>query len=110
MVPLVSYGPMMRYVPIEETVILIMCSVFVNHMKRIRNTNDRLVDVIVFYPKKNIKLQPVPPLMPLEALLIPVNPTNSDYHGINGGTGCNFIFFIYVFLRVHSPDQTVIYY
>ena len=95
--------------------ILIMCSVFVNHMKRIRNTNDRLVDVIVFYPKKNIKLQPVPPLMPLEALLIPVNPTNSDYHGINGGTGCNFIFFIiylcmYVFLRVHSPDQTVIYY
>ena len=31
--------------------------------------------------------------MPLEALLIPVNPTNSDYDGINGGTGCNFIFF-----------------
>ena len=80
-------------------------------MKRIRSTNDRLVDVIVFDPKKNIKLQPVTPLMPLEALLIPVNPTNSDYDGINGGTGCNFIFFfIYVFLRVHSPDQTVIYY
>ena len=37
-------------------------------MKRIRNTNDRLVDVIVFYPQKNIKLQPVAPLMPLEAL------------------------------------------
>ena len=32
MVPLGSSGPMMRYVPIEETVIL-MCSVFVNHMK-----------------------------------------------------------------------------
>ena len=83
--------------------------------------------------------------MPLEALLIPVNPTNSDYDGINGGTGCNCTFlllcrllvvgpvlkwlglllcrllvvgpvlkwlalFIYVFLRVHSPDQTVIYY
>ena len=83
-------------------------------MKRIRSTNDRLVDVIVFDPKKNIKLQPVTPLMPLEALLIPVNPTNSDYDGINGGTGCNFIFFIYLFiylfLRVHSPDQTVIYY
>ena len=61
-------------------------------MKRIRSTNDRLVDVIVFDPKKNIKLQPVTPLMPLEALLIPVNPTNSDYDGINGGTGCNFIF------------------
>ena len=79
-------------------------------MKRIRSTNDRLVDVIVFDPKKNIKLQPVTPLMPLEALLIPVNPTNSDYDSINGGTGCNFIFFIYLFLRVHSPDQPVIYY
>ena len=81
-------------------------------MKRIRSTNDRLVDVIVFDPKKNIKLQPVTPLMPLEALLIPVNLTDSDSDGINGGTGCNFIFFIYlfmyVFLRVHSPDQTVI--
>ena len=103
-------------------------------MKRIRSTNDRLVHVIVFDPKKNIKLQPVTPLMPLEALLIPVNLTDSDSDGINGGTGCNFIFFtvpttcsrpsiemigfmyvcmyvfIYVFLRVHSPDQTVIYY
>ena len=82
-------------------------------MKRIRSTNDRLVDVIVFDPKKNIKLQPVTPLMPLEALLIPVNLTDSDSDGINGGTGCNFIFFIffiYLFLRVHSPDQTVIYY
>ena len=104
-------------------------------MKRIRSTNDRLVDVIVFDPKKNIKLQPVTPLMPLEALLIPVNPTNSDYDGINGGTGCNFIFFITVpttcsrpsiemigfmyvcmyvfinvFLRVHSPGHTVIYF
>ena len=96
-------------------------------MKRIRSTNDRLVDVIVFDPKKNIKLQPVTPLMPLEALLIPVNLTESDSDGINGGTGCNFIFllcrllvvgpvlkwlalFIYLFLRVHSPDQTVIYY
>ena len=62
-------------------------------MKRIRSTNDRLVDVIVFDPKKNIKLQPVTPLMPLEALLIPVNLTDSDSDGINGGTGCNFIFF-----------------
>ena len=83
-------------------------------MKRIRSTNDRLVDVIVFDPKKNIKLQPVTPLMPLEALLIPVNPTNSDYDGINGGTGCNFIFFfiylfMYLFLRVHSPGHLVHY-
>ena len=62
-------------------------------MKIIRSTNDRLVDVIVFDPKKNIKLQPVTPLMPLEALLIPVNLTDSDSDGINGGTGCNFINF-----------------
>ena len=62
-------------------------------MNRIRNTSQRLVEVLVFYRKKNIKLQPVTPLMPLEALLIPVNPTNSDYDGIIGGTGCNFIFF-----------------
>ena len=63
-------------------------------MKRIRSTNDRLVDVIVFDPKKNIKLQPVTPLMPLEALLIPVNFADSDSDGINGGTGCNFIFLL----------------
>ena len=62
-------------------------------MNRIRNTSQKLVEVLVFYRKKNIKLQPVTPLMPLEALLIPVNPTNSDYDGINGGTGCNFIFY-----------------
>ena len=79
-------------------------------MNRIRNTSQRLVEVLVFYRKKNIKLQPVTPLMPLEALLIPVNPTNSDYDGINGGAGCNFIFFINVFLRVHSPGHTVIYF
>ena len=66
-------------------------------MKRIRSSNDRLVHVIVFDPKKNIKLQPVTPLMPLEALLIPVNLTDSDSDGINGGTGCNFIFF-YLFI------------
>ena len=60
-------------------------------MNRISNTSQILFEV-VFYRKKNIKLQPVTPLMPLEALLIPVNPTNSDYDGINGGTGCNFIF------------------
>ena len=71
-------------------------------MKRIRNTNDRLVDVIVFYPKKNIKLQPVTPLMPLEALLIPVNLTDSDSDGINGGTGCNFIFFFFMYVCI-SP-------
>ena len=72
-------------------------------MNRIRSTNDRLVDVIVFDPKKNIKLQPVTPLMPLEALLIPVNLTDSDSDGINGGTGCNFIFFLSVFTLLAAP-------
>ena len=52
--------------------------------------------------------------MPPEALLITKNRTDSASDGISGGTGCNFIFFIYlcmyVFLRVHSPDQTVVYY
>ena len=72
-------------------------------MKRTRNTNDRLVDVIVFYPKKKIRLQPVPPLMPLEALLIPENPTDSDSDGIGGGTGCNFIFYFSVFTLLATP-------
>ena len=73
-------------------------------MNRIRNTSQRLVEVLVFYRKKNIKLQPVTPLMPLEALLIPVNPTNSDYDGIIGGTGCNFIFFFFsVFTLLARP-------
>ena len=31
--------------------------------------------------------------MPLEALLISGNLTDSDFDGIGGGTGCNFIFF-----------------
>ena len=76
--------------------------------------------------------------------MMPVNLTDSDSDGINGGNGCNFIFLLcrllvvgpvlkwlalllcrllvvgpvlkwlalcmYVFLRVHSPDQTVIYF
>ena len=78
---------MLRYVPIEATVILIMCSVFVNHMKRIRNTNDRLVDVIVFYTKKKTTLQPVPLSMSLETQLIPDNLTDSESDGIDGETG-----------------------
>ena len=61
-------------------------------MNSIRNTNQRLVEVLV----KNIKLQPVPPPMLLEALLIPENQTDSDSDGIGGGTGCNFIFFSFL--------------
>ena len=78
-------------------------------MKRIRSTNDRLVHVIVFDPKKNIKLQPVTPLMPLEALLIPVNLTDSDSDGINGGTGCNFIFFFKIYFSVFTLLATPLY-
>ena len=38
--------------------------------------------------------------MPLEALLIPENLTDSDCDGIGGGTGCNFIFSISLTLIV----------
>ena len=55
--------------------------------------------------------------MPLEALSIPENLTESDSDGIGGGTGCNFIFFfislamerdrtsINFFLRGKSPGE-----
>ena len=36
----------------------------------------------------------MPPSMPLEALLVPDNLTDSDSDGIDGGTGCNFIFLL----------------
>ena len=45
--------------------------------------------------EKNINYNLVAPLMPLEALLIPVNLTDSDSDGFNGGTGCNFIIFYF---------------
>ena len=78
-------------------------------MKRIRSTNDKLVHVIVFDPKKKIKLQPVTPLMPLEALLIPVNLTDSACDGINGGTGYNFIFFLFMYFSVFTPLTRQLY-
>ena len=42
--------------------------------------------------EKNIKLQPVPPSMPLEALSARVSWINSVSNDIDRGTGCNFIF------------------
>ena len=46
---------------------------------------------------KNIKLQPVPPSMLSEALSVRVLDIHSASSGIDGGTGCNFIFFrIYI--------------
>ena len=50
----------------------------------------------LYFIEKNIKLHPVPLPMPLEALLIPENLTDSDSDGIARGTGCNFIFLIVV--------------
>ena len=47
--------------------------------------------------------------MPLEALLIPENLTDSDSDGIGGGTGCNFIFLILLFqfsnLMAQPPES-----
>ena len=89
MVQLDSSGPMVRNVQIEETVILIMCSrksyeKNTQHKRQIGRCNCIL-------SQKNIKLQTVPPSMPLEALLILDNLTDSDSNGIDGGTGYNFI-------------------
>ena len=67
-------------------------------MNRTRNTNQRLL----ILSKKYIKLQHVPPPMPLEALLTLDNLTYSTSDGIGGGTSCNFIFLItefYAFLN-----------
>ena len=83
---------MVRNVPIEEILILIMCicksyEKNTQHKRQIGRCN------CILSPK-NIKLQPVAPLMPLEALLITINLTHSDSDAINGGTGCNFIFLL----------------
>ena len=44
---------------------------------------------------KNIKLQPVPPSMPSEALSVLFLDIHSASSGIDGGTGCNFIFLVH---------------
>ena len=51
--------------------------------------------------EKNIKLQPVPPSMPSEALSVLFWDTHSASSGIDGGTGCNFVFF---YTRVHTIE------
>ena len=51
--------------------------------------------------KKSIKLQPVPPSMPSEALSVLFLDIHSASSGIDGGTGCNFIFF---YTRVHTIE------
>ena len=69
---------MVRYVPIEEILILIMC---------FRESYE-------FGLLKLQKLQPVPPSMPLKALMNPDNLTDSDSDGIDGGTGFKLNFTI----------------
>ena len=63
-------------------------------MKRIRNTNDRLVDVIVFYPPKIYKITACGSINAIGGTIDRLNLTHSDSDDINRGTGCNFIFFI----------------
>ena len=46
-----------------------------------------------FFKKNNTKLQPVPLSMPSEALSVRFLVIDSASCGIDGGTGCNFIFF-----------------
>ena len=82
---------MVQYVPMEETVILIM-SIRKSYEKNTQHKR-QIGWCNCILSKKNIKLQPVPPPMPLEALLIPDNLTDSDSDGIRGDTCCNFIFF-----------------
>ena len=38
--------------------------------------------------------------MAMEALLIPDNLTDSDSNGIDGGTGCNFIFLLIILTQI----------
>ena len=78
---------MVRYVPINPD----FNNVFRESYEKNSQQKRQIGRCNCILSKKNIKLQPVTPLMPLEALLIPVNLTDSDSDGINGGTGCNVI-------------------
>ena len=44
--------------------------------------------------------------MPLEALLIPENLTESDSDGIGGGTGVIFYFYMHISFRIVAPIGT----
>ena len=52
-----------------------------------------------------MKLQPVPPSMPPEALLITKNGTDSASDGIDGGTGCNFIYFLFLLMTTGTSGR-----
>ena len=43
--------------------------------------------------------------MPLEALWVSQNRTDSASDGIDGGTGCNFIFFLYSLTEIFFSDS-----
>ena len=44
--------------------------------------------------------------MPLDALLVPNNLNDSDSDGINGGKGCNFIFYLCIYFSVDGVLAT----
>ena len=77
-------------------------------MDRIRNTKIGRSTCIL--SKENIQLQPVTPPMPLEALLISENLTDSDSNGIGRGTGCNFTYiFLFMYFSVFNLLATPLY-
>ena len=95
---------MVRYVPIKEILILIMC--FRESYEKNTQHKRQIARCNCILSKKNIKLQLVTPPMPLEALLISENLTDSDSDGIGEGTGCNFIFFqhiLTIFMSLSIP-------
>ena len=53
--------------------------------------------------QKNIKLQPVPPTMPLEALLTPDNLTYSAFDGIAEAQVVILYFYYYSRTRLRQP-------
>ena len=80
---------MVRYVPIEETVILIMCirksyEKNTQHKRQIGRCNCIL-------SQKKYKITTCASANAIGGIFIPDYLTDSE--GIGGGTGCNFIFF-----------------
>ena len=126
MVPLDSSGLMVRYVLIEQTVILIMC-IRKSYEKNSQNKR-QIGRCNCILSQKKYKIATCASANAIGGT-IPDNLTDSDSDGIGGGTGCNSIFFtvpttcsrpsiemvgfmylcIYLFLRVHSPGHTVIF-
>ena len=54
--------------------------------------------------QRNVKLQPVTPSMPLEALLIPVNVSDSQSYDIYGGKKCNSLLLFELIQELQTRD------